>query len=35
MFGATIAPPRYKETWIVTCVDKYWAVEKRPYPGKA
>lgn len=30
MFWATIAPPRYKEAWIVTCVDKYWLQEKRP-----
>ena len=30
MFGATIAPPRYKESWIVTCVDKYWAVRGAP-----
>ena len=28
MFGATIPPPRYKEAWIVTCVDKYWAVRE-------
>ncbi|WP_394404674.1 HD domain-containing protein [Streptococcus sp. 20-1249] len=32
MFGATIAPPRYKETWIVTCVDKYWAVREATLP---
>lgn len=32
MFGATIAPPRYKESWIVTCVDKYWAVREFIYP---
>ena len=25
MFGATINPPRYKESWIVTAVDKYVA----------
>ena len=30
MFGATVAPPRYKESWIVTCVDKYWAVRGDP-----
>ncbi len=32
MFGATIAPPRYKESWIVTCVDKYWAVREWSLP---
>lgn len=32
MFGATIAPPRYKESWIVTCVDKYWAVREATLP---
>lgn len=32
MFGATIAPPRYKEAWIVTCVDKYWAVREAALP---
>ena len=32
MFGATIAPPRYKEAWIVTCVDKYWAVRGATLP---
>ena len=32
MFGATIAPPRYKEAWIVTCVDKYWAVREATLP---
>ena len=32
MFGATIAPPRYKEAWIVTCVDKYWAEREAALP---
>ena len=32
MFGATIAPPRYKEAWIVTYVDKYWAVREATLP---
>ena len=32
MFGATISPPRYKESWIVTCVDKYWAVREWSLP---
>ena len=32
MFGATVAPPRYKESWIVTCVDKYWAVREETLP---
>lgn len=32
MFGATLAPPRYKEAWIVTCVDKYWAVREATLP---
>lgn len=32
MFGATVAPPRYKESWIVTCVDKYWAVREATLP---
>ena len=32
MFGATVAPPRHKESWIVTCVDKYWAVREATLP---
>ena len=32
MFGATVAPPRCKESWIVTCVDKYWAVREATLP---
>ncbi|GAA3020881.1 HD domain-containing protein [Tetragenococcus solitarius] len=32
MFGATIAPPRYKESYIVTMVDKYCAVKEASQP---
>lgn len=32
MWGATIAPPRYKEGYIVTMVDKYWAVKEALTP---
>ena len=32
MFGATIAPPRYKESYIVTLVDKYCACEEVVVP---
>lgn len=32
MFGATIAPPRYKESYIVTMVDKYCAVKEASMP---
>lgn len=32
MWGATIAPPVYKEGYIVTMVDKYWAVKEALTP---
>lgn len=32
MWGATIAPPRYKESYIVTMVDKYCAVKEATEP---
>lgn len=32
MWGATIAPPRYKEGYIVTLVDKYCAVKESMSP---
>lgn len=32
MWGATVAPPRYKEGYIVTMVDKYWAVKEAITP---
>lgn len=32
MWGATLAPPRYKEGYIVTMVDKYWAVREALIP---
>ncbi|MGY3766074.1 HD domain-containing protein [Vagococcus vulneris] len=32
MFGATIAPPKYKESYIVTMVDKYCACEEAIAP---
>ncbi|WP_161978879.1 HD domain-containing protein [Streptococcus sp. S784/96/1] len=32
MWGATIAPPRYKEGYIVTMVDKYWAIKEAATP---
>ena len=32
MWGATIAPPRYKESYIVTMVDKYCAVKEASEP---
>lgn len=32
MWGATVAPPRYKESYIVTFVDKYCAVKESMQP---
>ena len=32
MWGATVAPPRYKEGYIVTIVDKYWAIKEAIAP---
>ncbi|MGT2743387.1 HD domain-containing protein [Streptococcus plurextorum] len=32
MWGATIAPPRYKESYLVSMVDKYWAVREATRP---
>lgn len=32
MWGATLAFPRYKESYIVTLVDKYWAVREGLLP---
>ncbi|MHC5249113.1 HD domain-containing protein [Enterococcus sp. LJL120] len=32
MWGATIAPPRYKESYIVTMVDKYCAIKEASEP---
>lgn len=32
MWGATMALPRYKESYIVTCVDKYCAVKESMIP---
>lgn len=32
MWGATIAPPRYKESYIVTLVDKYCAIKEASEP---
>ncbi|MDY3024896.1 HD domain-containing protein [Streptococcus pluranimalium] len=32
MWGATLAFPRYKESYIVTMVDKYWAVKEATIP---
>ncbi|MGX7197678.1 HD domain-containing protein [Enterococcus olivae] len=32
MWGATIAPPRYKESYIVTMVDKYCAIQEATGP---
>ncbi|MGX7198653.1 HD domain-containing protein [Enterococcus nangangensis] len=35
MWGATIAPPRYKESYIVTMVDKYCAIKESMQPMTA
>lgn len=32
MWGATVAFPKYKESYIVTMVDKYWAVKEAATP---
>lgn len=32
MWGATIAPPKYKESYIVTFVDKYCAIKEATEP---
>ena len=32
MWGATVVPPRYKEGYIVTLVDKYWAAKEASHP---
>lgn len=32
MWGATIAPPKYKESYIVTMVDKYCAIRESVLP---
>lgn len=32
MWGATLAPPKYKESYIVTFVDKYWAIKEALAP---
>jgi len=32
MWGATLALPRYKESFLVSFVDKYWAVKELIYP---
>lgn len=35
MWGATIAPPKYKESYIVTLVDKYCAIAEASEPTMA
>lgn len=35
MWGATIAPPKYKESYIVTLVDKYCAIKEASQPMTA
>ena len=32
MWGLTLAPPRYKESFLVTMVDKYWAIKEASEP---
>ena len=32
MWGASIAPPRYKEGYVVTMVDKYCAIKEALQP---
>lgn len=32
MWGMTLAPPRYKESYLVTFVDKYWALREVTLP---
>ena len=32
MWGATLAFPRYKESYVVTMVDKYWAIREASLP---
>ena len=34
MWGATLAPPRLKESFVVTMVDKYWAVKEASEPWR-
>ena len=34
MWGLTIVPPRYKEAYIVTLVDKYWAIKEANSPWR-
>lgn len=34
MWGATLAPPRYKESFVVTMVDKYWAIKEATAPWR-
>lgn len=34
MWGATLAPPCYKESFVVTMVDKYWAVKEASEPWR-
>ncbi|MFU2221574.1 HD domain-containing protein [Streptococcus pluranimalium] len=35
MWGATVAFPRYKESYIVTMVDKYWAIKEATIPMRS